>query len=603
MASEIKVDTISEKTSTNGVTIDSLSIKDGGLVAEGNIDVNGNNLVLDANANTYLDAGTDDTIKIYVAGAHDATISANAINVLSGTTLTIDSGATITNSGTANGFGSSDPSSADGDTLGTSSAEWSDLYLADGGIVYFGNDQDIKLTHNADKGLILKHAATADDKPVILTLQTGETDLAADDVIGKIEFQAPDEGTGTDAILVSGAIQAVAEANHSSSSNATRLEFMTGSSEAATSQMTVSSGGILGVGAGVPGDLGVGIHVKTADSGQGSVHAGGDELVLENNGACGLSIIAEGNAGYVFFGDAASNNIGSIAYDNDNNAMLFTTNAAEGARLSSSGVFLVGCTSDSLGSKGIAFLGEFANGSYFTHDAQDSGGAGLIINRLNNDGPMLKLFQATAQEGVISVSGSTVSYGTFTGVHWSQLSDNSKPEIFRGTVMESINSLCEWYQAQFTVVATEDTEEYVMKESIALPDGKSVGDTTPYTYKGIDYTATIIKETNSTLPKSKVSDTEDSKAVYGVFSHWDGPDAENFENDFNVASLGTFVIRVHSGETVAIGDYLQSKGDGTAKVQADDIMRASTIAKVTSTVKQETYADDSYTVPCTLHCG
>ena len=45
MASEIKVDTISEKTSANGVTIDSLSIKDGGLVAAGNIDVNGNNLV------------------------------------------------------------------------------------------------------------------------------------------------------------------------------------------------------------------------------------------------------------------------------------------------------------------------------------------------------------------------------------------------------------------------------------------------------------------------------------------------------------------------------------------------------------------------------
>ena len=45
MASEIKVDTISEKTSANGVTIDSLSIKDGGLVAAGNIDINGNNLV------------------------------------------------------------------------------------------------------------------------------------------------------------------------------------------------------------------------------------------------------------------------------------------------------------------------------------------------------------------------------------------------------------------------------------------------------------------------------------------------------------------------------------------------------------------------------
>jgi hypothetical protein len=84
------------------------------------IQVDGANqkLVLDSDGDTYLEAATDDTIKVYVAGAHDATISANAINVLSGTTLTIDSGATITNSGTANGFGSSaNPSSADGDSI------------------------------------------------------------------------------------------------------------------------------------------------------------------------------------------------------------------------------------------------------------------------------------------------------------------------------------------------------------------------------------------------------------------------------------------------------------------------------------------------------
>ena len=138
---------------------------------------------------------------------------------------------------------SADPSSADGDSLGTASAEWSDLYLADGGIVYFGNDQDIRLTHNADKGLILKHSATADDKPVILTLQTGETDIAADDVIGKIEFQAPDEGTGTDAVLVSGAIQARAETDFSSSVNKTSLDLMTGASEAATTKLTITSDG------------------------------------------------------------------------------------------------------------------------------------------------------------------------------------------------------------------------------------------------------------------------------------------------------------------------------------------------------------------------
>ena len=181
----------------------------------------------------------------YVSFKSAGTVSSNVAWVLpsadgsSGQALTTNGSGTLS-CATAS---SADPSSADGDSLGTASAEWSDLYLADGGIIYLGNDQDIRLTHNADKGLILKHSATADDKPVILTLQTGETDMAANDVIGKIEFQAPDEGTGTDAVLVSGAIQAVAEGDHSSSSNATKLEFMTGASEAATTKMSISSGG------------------------------------------------------------------------------------------------------------------------------------------------------------------------------------------------------------------------------------------------------------------------------------------------------------------------------------------------------------------------
>ena len=140
---------------------------------------------------------------------------------------------------------SADPTSADGDSLGTASAEWSDLYLADGGVIYFGNDQDVTLTHDPDDGLFLKSIATGDDNPVLLTLQTGETDMAANDVIGKIEFQAPDEGTGTDAILVSAAIQARAEGDHSSSSNATSIDFMTGASEAAATKLTLTSAGHL----------------------------------------------------------------------------------------------------------------------------------------------------------------------------------------------------------------------------------------------------------------------------------------------------------------------------------------------------------------------
>ena len=139
------------------------------------------------------------------------------------------------------------PASADGATLGTASAEFSDIYLADSSVIFFGNDQEVKLIHSADKGLILKHTATADDKPVSLTLQTGETDIAANDVLGKIDFQAPDEGTGTDAILVAAGIEAVSEGDFSASANATKLSFKVAASEAAAEKMSLSSGGNLTV--------------------------------------------------------------------------------------------------------------------------------------------------------------------------------------------------------------------------------------------------------------------------------------------------------------------------------------------------------------------
>ena len=68
-------------------------------------DLNGSELILDADGDTSLHASTDDQIDVKIAGADDFKFTANAMNILSGSTLTIDSGATITNSGTANGFG------------------------------------------------------------------------------------------------------------------------------------------------------------------------------------------------------------------------------------------------------------------------------------------------------------------------------------------------------------------------------------------------------------------------------------------------------------------------------------------------------------------
>jgi hypothetical protein len=176
------------------------------------------------------------------------------------------------------------------------------------------------------------------------------------------------------------------------------------------------------------------------------------------------------------------------------------------------------------------------------------------INRKATDGVLINFYQDGVAEGNISVSGNTVSYNAFAGSHWSQLQDGSKPDILRGTVMESINELCGW------------------------PDGE-----------------------NERLPKSKVSDTAGSKKVYGVFMAWDNDWTET--NDMLVTSVGAFICRVNSNVTVQEGDLLESNGDGTARVQTDDIIRSSTIGKVTSTVKTHQYADGSYCVPTVLYCG
>jgi hypothetical protein len=116
--------------------------------------------------------------------------------------------------------------------------------VSDSAVLNMGADNDITITHVADVGLKLKQAgATGDGSPFVLTLQTGELDIAAADVLGQIDFQAPDEATGTDAILVAAGISAISEGDFSSSNNATKLSFKTGASAAATEKMYITSTG------------------------------------------------------------------------------------------------------------------------------------------------------------------------------------------------------------------------------------------------------------------------------------------------------------------------------------------------------------------------
>ena len=98
---------------------------------------------------------------------------------------------------------------------------------------------------------------------------------------------------------------------------------------------------------------------------------------------------------------------------------------------------------------------------------------------------------------------------------------------------------------------------------------------------------------------TKVSDTVGDKDVAGVFLDWDENNSVEV-NDLYISMTGDMVIRVAGSTTVARGDLLISAGDGTAKPQADDIVRSSTIAKITSTIPTTTYADGSKAYPCVL---
>ena len=113
-------------------------------------DLNGTELILDADGDTSLHASTDDQIDVKIAGADDFKFSANAMNVLSGSTLTIDSGATITNSGTANGFGvaADDISAGDGAiNLTTTSGNITiDAQAGDSDIIFKGTDGSTDIT-------------------------------------------------------------------------------------------------------------------------------------------------------------------------------------------------------------------------------------------------------------------------------------------------------------------------------------------------------------------------------------------------------------------------------------------------------------------------
>ena len=79
----------------------------------------------------------------------------------------------------------------------------------------------------------------------LLTLQTSDTDVTDGEVLGALQFQAPDEAGGTDATTVAASIVAEADDTFAADSNKTDFVFKLGSSEAATEKMRLTHEGDL----------------------------------------------------------------------------------------------------------------------------------------------------------------------------------------------------------------------------------------------------------------------------------------------------------------------------------------------------------------------
>ena len=581
------------------------------------LDLNGasDKLILDADADTTISADTDDQIDFKLGGVDEMTMSSSGIVINEGSN---DRDFRIESNGKAN------------------------MFFVDG-----GNDKiGINTTGSTPSQVTIEDVTGNGGGTLGLTTDTSGTS----DNLGRLHF-----GNATDGSLA--AVFGIADG----ASDAGALTFRTEATGAALEEaMRIHSDGDVSI-----GTTNGRSRLEVFNSSTGSFDTSGamgatatdDNIVLglmnTNNSATHTGLAFETRttgAGRFLISNRWYNtylsDLDFICRDGASSSDEILKMRADG----SGGQFFFGqkiagegenpVSQNSSDAEGIAFFPS----SYMA--VSQHNGITAYFNRMGTSGDVIKIRHEGNDEGAITVNDAgAVSISGFTGTHWSRLEDNSKPTILMGTIIESVDKMMDWYQVEYT-----NRNNRVHYESISLPDGAKVGDdydiadpnVTEFKYQEIDifyteedgdtipegkkigdrrpgmdgknigdvkdakpiYTGKIVKEKDSKHVYSKISDTADSKKVYGLFSHWDDADdgLNGDVNDFLVAQVGTFIIRVNKDVTVEAGDLLVSNGDGTAKKQDDDIIRSKTVAKVNSNVKVETYSDGSYTVPCTLHC-
>jgi len=213
---------------------------------------------------SVLSLGDGGDFTITHDGTTGATLAGNPITITSGGAATWSSSAgalTITSAAAATWSTAAGVLTIDGDdgivlnTGGSGNVQVNENFLVgvdDTGydVTFFGASAGAYMLYDQseDKLVVMGASADATTSTGKLLLATSLTDVNANDVIGKVEFQAPHEAGGTDAITVAASIEAVAQGTFAADLNSTDLLFKTGHSEAATEKFRITSQGELGVG-------------------------------------------------------------------------------------------------------------------------------------------------------------------------------------------------------------------------------------------------------------------------------------------------------------------------------------------------------------------
>ena len=139
---------------TSVITLATPSILGVASFADGSVSAPSITNTGDANTGIYF--GAADTVNVTTGGTKRVDIDSTGLDVTGAITATTSITATTTMSGTTiTAETAFVPDAQDGAALGTSSLQFSDLFLADAAVMNFGDDNEVTLTHVADTGLLL----------------------------------------------------------------------------------------------------------------------------------------------------------------------------------------------------------------------------------------------------------------------------------------------------------------------------------------------------------------------------------------------------------------------------------------------------------------